>query len=272
MHTANPVEQEWFLKTLGATWFIDGGYGTDVPPGASKVLFVGGIAGLVSGENGPPAQDLARVASRLPGATWLVPNEPNRRDGYDADRIIHDLHDIYTAINGADPTARIVSPPLLNWIFTCIGCPGFGRGTDWAETFRVGYHLAFGEEPPTDIWAMNAYPIDWDNIPTLDPDLMTDQIKGLRAWRDERPFQAGKLISVTEIGLHWGYDEIDFDAAGCNGLPAPSGTYHEAGVTDYRRACTTGSMPTLRPRTSSAAFSTFRTGTSPPARRTGPQV
>lgn len=166
----------------------------------------------------------------------MVANEPNRRDGYDADRIIHDLHDIYTAIKGADPTARIVSPPLLNWIFTCIGCPGFGRGTDWAETFRVGYHLAFGEEPPTDIWAVNAYPIDWDNIPTLVPDLMIDQIKGLRAWRDERPFQAGKPIWVTEIGLHWGYDEIDFDAAGCNGLPAPSGTYREASVTDYLRA------------------------------------
>lgn len=36
LHTANPVEQEWFLKTLGATWFIDGGYGTDVPPGQAE--------------------------------------------------------------------------------------------------------------------------------------------------------------------------------------------------------------------------------------------
>jgi hypothetical protein len=191
-------------------------------------MFIGSFNNIIAGENGPTMDELEELAQVNPGAVWLVANEPNRRPGYEVLNILDDLHDSYAAIKAGDPTARIMSPPMLNWLFTCAGCsPGFTRGTDWAEEFRIEYFYRFGEEPPVDIWAINAYPLDWVNLPTTNPQIVINQIQGLRTWLNERPSQAGKPIWVTEIGLHWAWDGLTFDNATCPGLPFPVGGYHE---------------------------------------------
>ncbi|NQW16375.1 MAG: hypothetical protein HQ478_02710 [Chloroflexi bacterium] len=234
LHTKDPVEQKWFLDQLGADWFIDGGYRPDASAGKNKVLFVGSLPGIVNGEIGPSPDDLEFLANANPGSTWLIANEPNRRPGYDVENVLDDLHDAYAGIKAGDPTAKIVSPPQLNWLFTCLGCTsGFGRGTDWIPLFRQRYMEQFGEEPPIDIWAVNAYPLDWLNLPTINPLIVTTQILGLRVWLNETGSQAHKPIWVTEVGLHWGWDNIKFNQSGCNGLPYPDGTYQEGQTTAY---------------------------------------
>lgn len=233
LHTEEPDEQAWFLDELSASWFIDGTFNPNAPSGKRKLLFVGSLPGINSWEHGPEPADLLEMARDNPGAHWLVANEPNRRPNYGPEEILKDLHDSWKAIKEGDPTAKIVSPPMLNWVFTCSGCPGFIRGTDWAEEFRIRYWDRFSETPPIDIWAVNAYPLDWVNLPTLNPDIVINQIRGLRRWLDQRPDEAGKPIWVTELGLHWGYADIDFDVPGCDGLPTPAGRYHMSGVLDY---------------------------------------
>ena len=236
LHTQNPAEQLWFLDQLGATWFIDGGYGADVPAGKNKIMFVGSLPDISPGETGPTPEDLFSLAQANTGATWLVANEPNRRvlNGYDVENILDDLHDSYVAIKAGDPSALIASPPQLNWLFTCIACnANFPRGTDWIPEFRERYLLRFGEEPPIDIWTVNAYPLVWNDLPTINPQIVTSQILGLRVWLDGTGSQKHKPIWVTEIGLHWGWDNIRFDVPHCNGLPFPDGTYQEGSTTAY---------------------------------------
>ena len=236
LHTQNPVEQEWFLEQLGATWFLDGGYRPDAPDGTNKIMFVGSLPNINSRETGPTDVDLFHLAEANPGAVWVIANEPNRRvdDGYTVENIIDDLQAIYKAIKTADSTARIASPPQLNWLFTCLGCNAtFPRGTDWIPEFREAYFFRTGEEPPIDIWTVNAYPLVWNDLPTINPQIVTNQILGLRVWLDGIPAQKHKPIWVTEVGLHWGWDNIRFDEPGCNGLPFPDGTYQEGSTTAY---------------------------------------
>jgi hypothetical protein len=121
---------------------------------------------------------------------------------------------------------------LLNFTFTCTGCSGsFNRGIDWAETFRLDYFTAYGEEPPVDIWAINAYPLDLNALPALDTGRVISQITGLREWLNARPAQAGKPIWVTEFGVQWAYDQRDMTGGGC--VPKPAGTYDTAGVQGF---------------------------------------
>jgi hypothetical protein len=218
-------EQYSLLDRTGSEWFLD--WTPDPAPQASNhanMLYVSALPG-------PPDDHLANVASSNPGAVWYIIGEPNRKIGHSPAELIPGLKDLYTRIKAADPTARITSPSVLNWDFTCVGCGGYQSGLDWANDFRLTWLALYGEEPPVDIWAIDVYPINWWNLPTVDHAIAVQQIAGLRSWLDNIPGQAAKPIWVTEIGLHWGYDEIDY--ATCSSGPTPLGTYQTDDVKNY---------------------------------------
>jgi hypothetical protein len=228
LHTAEPEAQEWFLKELGTEWFIDGTYDAvdRVPSGYNKVIYIGSLPG-------PSTSQIWDMAAKYRGAVWMVVNEPNRRPDYDADLIVEDLHDIYRTIKTADPTAKLMSPSILNWEFTCTQCIGYQTGYSWLREFRAEYLAAYGEEPPIDIWAVNAYPLDWINLPTVNPAIPIRQISGLRKFLDGIPAHRDKPIWVTELSLHWGWDRMYIGRGDCGDTPSPGGTYHTVAVIEY---------------------------------------
>ena len=228
-HTTNASTQRWLLGQLGIEWFTDGTEDIRfIPAGHNKLI-------LISSLPGPDADKLRQMARNAPGAVWAIVNEPNRRgDDYAADAIVEELDELYSAIRTADPTARITSPPVLNWRFTCEGCPGYMRGITWIEEFRDAFLTNLGKEPPVDIWAINVYPLDWVNLPTVNPQIPIDQVSGLAEYLQATYPGEAKPIWIPELSLHWGWDDILFRQTGCLGRsPSPAGTYQTAQVIDY---------------------------------------
>ena len=232
-HTNDPVKQQWLLDTFETRWFLDYTSGVAViPTGYKKLIYIGNVPG-------PSREAIRDIASQAPGSVWYVVGEPNRRAGYTARTIVSQLHDLYALIREADPTAKITSPSILNFEFTCNGCGGYQKGKDWIEEFRSEYLALYGVEPEVDIWAIDVYPIDWENTPTVDHQIAIEQIEGLREYLDTIPDQQGKPIWITELGLHWGYSDIDWTVEECivNGVqrPAPGGIYETEQVIGYLR-------------------------------------
>jgi hypothetical protein len=242
VHTSDPARQQWFLDTLGTRWFLDYTAGADViQDGHDKPVYIESLPG-------PSTQSIQEIAQQAPGSVWYVVGEPNRRAGYNAGEIVTQLHDLYEKIKAADPTAKITSPSILNWDFTCLGCVppcctppcgvgGYQSGRSWVDEFRAAYLDLYGMEPPVDIWAIDVYPLDWCHRPTVDHQLAIDQVSGLRQYLDAIPEQQGKPIWITELGLHWGWDDWEFTIGGCtiDGIPVPSpeGVYQTDQVIGY---------------------------------------
>ena len=205
---------------------MDFSYHVDaIPDGHEKLLYIGSLPG-------PTPQQIQDLAQQAPGSVWYIVGEPNRRAGYGATEVVQQLHDLYTAIKTADPTAKITSPLILNWDYTCIGCGGFQSGHDWVQEFRTAYLNVYGTEPPVDIWAIDVFPIDWSNLPTVNHQTPIDQITGLRGYLNSIPEQQSKPIWITELGLHWGWDKMlfpgdeDYDP-NCNGLGSDVNSRHQ---------------------------------------------
>jgi len=233
IHTRDPEEQRWFLDRLGTHWFLDQTLGTAPPPsGYEKPLYIGNLPG-------PSAAEIGELARQYPGAVWYILGEPNRRyeDGYvDASSVVEQLHDLYAAIRAADPTARIASPSVLNWEFTCYWCPGYRLGRDWVDEFRFAWRARYGTEPPIDIWSIDVYPLDWRywEFPMTDWRISIEQLAEMQDYLDAIPEHRDKPMWVMELGLHWGWDAWDWEVEGCV-TPAPSGTYQTAQVIEYLR-------------------------------------
>jgi len=94
----------------------------------------------------------------------------------------------------------------------------------------------YGENPPVDYWAIDVYPIVWDTnqLPTVRADIVIEQMEDYRAYLDAMPSEVGKPIIMTEFGLHWGFDGMDFIGAICSGA-YPTGTYQTEAVKSYLR-------------------------------------
>ncbi|MBF8267710.1 MAG: Glycosyl hydrolase catalytic core protein, partial [Dehalococcoidia bacterium] len=238
VHTGNTAKQKWFLDTLGTRWFLDWTDNVDaIPAGHEKVITILSLPG-------PSPQRIQEMVQKAPGSVWYIVGEPNRRGtNYSASAIVTQLHDLYAAIKAADPAARITSPSVLNWDFTCIGCGGLGfkTGHTWVAEFRAAYLAQYGTEPPVDIWAIDIYPLDWLTLPTVNHQIVIEQAIGIWGYLNSIPAQAGKPIWITEMGLHWGWDDMlwpgdaGYDPT-CNGLPQPAGTYQTQKVIGYFRA------------------------------------
>jgi hypothetical protein len=231
VHTSDPVAQQWFLDTLDTKWFLDWNSSMDViPSGHEKLITIGSLPG-------PSAQTIQDIVEVAPGSVWYIVGEPNRRSGYGATAIVAQLHNLYTAIKTADPTARITSPSILNWEFTCVGCGGFQNGREWVTEFRAEYSSQYGMEPPWDILAIDVYPLDWWTLPTVNAQLSIAQVNDMRAYLDSTEL-SDKPIWITELGVHWGYDSMLFPAdegydISCGGLPQPTGAYQTQAVINY---------------------------------------
>ena len=224
LHTRDTSKHSYFLNTVGAQWYLD--FGRDVsvvPSGHRKVISVMSLTG-------PSAAEIASIAQASPGAVWYLMGEANRR--WSVSQVVTPAHDLYTAIKAADPTARVTTPSMLNWDFTCNGCGGYTSGHSWMEAFRSSYETQYGTMP-FEIWAIDVYPIDWLNLPTVNSQIAIDQLTGMRAYLDSFQTYQGKPIWIMEISLHWGWTGMDFSVSGCGGLPTPAGTYQTQQVIGY---------------------------------------
>jgi hypothetical protein len=243
-HTEKPAELASTLNKVESDWYIAFSSDVDnIPSGKNKLIYV-----TVSPSNTVlTAGQIQTIAAARPGSMWYVSGEPNVN--YAVDDVIQDLRYYYIEIKSADPSAIITSPSILNWDFTCIGCGGYTSGESWMTSFVSRYQDLYGEQPPWDRWAIDLYPLDWQNFPNtgfeadviqqyapnLPPpskSIPAKQVEGYRAYIDSLPGRAGEPIIVTEIGIHWGWSEITFSAPGCNSA-APAGEYKPIVVRDY---------------------------------------
>jgi hypothetical protein len=214
------------------TDYIDYSFTTDnIPEGKRKILYVNTV-------NPVQESTIQASATAAPGSVWYVLGEPNGR-GIPVESVLAGLHDTYQVIKDADPTALITSPSILNFNFTCIGCGGFQSGAEWIAIFRDQYLSTYGEEPPIDIWAIDAFPIIWPvdgdveaAFPNTRSDIVIAQIAEYREWIDSIEASEGKPIWITEFGLHWGFSDWVPDSPGCPG-PLPAGEYETDAVRQY---------------------------------------
>ncbi|WP_342822128.1 hypothetical protein [Candidatus Lucifugimonas marina] len=217
------------VASLGVNSYIDFSFsGSASGSGANKVIFIRSIDQV-------NAAQIQNAAIASPGATWYVLGEANVA-GLDPNDIVVGLHDIYNTIKASDPTAKITSPSILNYEFTCILCGGYQSGKSWIQSFITGYSDLYGSPPPVDYWAIDVYPIIWDldQLPTTRSDIALEQISDFRQFLNTLPSESSKPIVVTEIGLHWGFSGMTFSNPECS-TAFPSGEYQTEKVIQYLR-------------------------------------
>ena len=252
---------EYFLNELGVQWYLDFGAQLDnVPVGHFKLAHIppsikietwDAAAGIESLSDAQLASlgvhtraQLAQLAQTNPGTLWYIMGEPNRFSHITSSRFATMYHYYYTALKDADPTAKVMGPAILNWSFICFGCPGYQSGQSWiagtidlttglrAGGFIDAYNSRYGTNPPVDVWAIDVYPLDWNNTPNSGDHvpLAMEQIQKFRDYLDTYPEYVDTPMWLPEIGIHWGYDGWDYDP-----FPnlVPVGNYHWDKMSDY---------------------------------------
>ena len=99
----------------------------------------------------PSAIELPSIIAANPGARWVIGNEPDRRDVQDDIEpavYAHAYHDLYYAIKGADPTARIVAGSIVQ--------PTPLR-LQYLDLILGSYQTRYRESMPVDIWNIHAF-------------------------------------------------------------------------------------------------------------------
>ena len=253
--------KEYFLEELGVEWYLDfNGQLDNVPEGWNKLPYIPpafnddtweGAEGIESLSDVQLAAkgfhsrvQLAQMAQANPGTLWYIAGEPNRHGFITPTKFASVYHYYYTTIKNADPTATIMGPAILNWNFTCLGCIGIQSGQSWLEGvidpgtnkreggFIEKYREKYGTYPPVDVWPIDIYPIDWYNTPNSDfhVDIAVEQISEFRQYLNTFPEYVDTPIWIPEIGIHWGYDNWDYDQ---NYNLIPIGNYHWEKMGDY---------------------------------------
>ena len=254
LHSRSQSDNAYFLDQLGVRWYLDlESDMSQVPAGASKVAYLRVPVG--ASEWGSEAYDgvnemsddevaalgvltateLEQMAAASPGTTWYLFGEPNKYGFITGARFAPMFHHLSSHIRTGDPTAKIVSPSLLNWDWTCYQLCYYEPGKNWIAGFISAYESRYGAKPDVDAWAMDTYPIDWVRTPNAGvphAQIVIDQITGLRDYLATIPEYAGTPIWITEISLHVGYDGWTQDPPG-SGNFMPVGDYHWDGLSDY---------------------------------------
>ena len=276
MLRASKSETRYFLEELGVKWYLE--FNSDmsqIPESARKVPFIqvptsasvwnSGQAANIESLTDEQIADLGfatraqvrSMASAAPGSYWYIFGEANRYGYMTGTRFAPVFHYFYTQIKIGDPDAKIIGTSLLNWDYTCLGCPGsfacegpsltgYQCGKVWLKEFVSAYESQYGMKPPVDVWAMDVYPIDWTNTPNNDPlkrafyaakgdlfmhwEIAIRQLEGMRAYLDSILEYMNTPIWITEIAVHVGYDGW---TTGADGGLEPVGNYNWDKMSDY---------------------------------------
>ena len=177
--------------------------------------------------------ELGQMAQGSPGSYWYLFGEPNRYGYITGTLFAPVFHYLMTAIKEADPDpdAKIVSPSILNWTWTCFQLCSYQQGRVWLQQLIAAYESRYpGEKPPLDVWAIDIYPIDWVRTPNsaLHASIAISQLQGMRQYLNTISQYVNTPIWITEVAVHVGYDGWDFDSP-----LDPVGAYHWDKMSDY---------------------------------------
>jgi hypothetical protein len=266
IHTNTTSDNEYFLDTLGVDWFLD--YRTElnnVPEGKHKIAYVdmprdralwdsGDLVNIATAGDALIAhwgfthpETIRSIASDNPGTHWYLFGETNRRGYMHGDRFAPVFKYFAELIRDSDESAVIISPSILNWDYTCVGCDhlvpcnfsfgtfslsGYQCGMDWVKAFVAEYmRIDNGSKPPVDIWAIDVYPLDWQNTPNsiMHAQTAIDQLKGMRNYLNDNGYP-NTPIWITEIAVHVGFP-LKWDAS--QGKYVRNGAYDSAKMAEY---------------------------------------
>ncbi len=236
LENRTPAQKEAGLKNAlsktGAGWWYQ--YGANIPdvPGAQQVQLLR-VWGRFAQEQGYK-RELDRLLALLktPASQpvyWLIGNEPNTpgQDDIDPAAYARALAVIVPAIKKNRPQDVIIGPNVLNWSATCSACPGFTSGRDWVVRFNQAYQAQNGgQAAPIYIWSIHTYNLDWNKLPLINQTQDARQLEELRGYLDSLSTERGKPIWLTEFGVVWGFDGLEWQQdAQKNWMALPRGTY-----------------------------------------------
>ena len=238
LHASSESDRQYFLQQLGVLWYLQFGIGTSrIPDGANQLTLVpvptdSGVWNSRQVESIESLSDdqiralgfldrsqILQMVQAAPGSYWYIFGEANRY-GYMSGTLFAPVFNYFsTEITSADSNAKIIGTSILNWDYICVGCPGYQTGEAWLNEFIGAYEGRYGQKPVVDVWGIDTYPIDWDNTPNNDPQILGSykgesvlhshivikQLEGMREYLDINGY-AGTPIWITEIGLHVGFD------------------------------------------------------------------
>ncbi len=262
MHSNAKDDIRYFLEELGVKWYLDFNHEmANVPATANKVPYVAmptdptvwtsGQAQAIGtmtnsqivalGFRDPV--NIRSTAIAYPGSYWYIFGEANRYDFMTGERFAPVFRYYVNQIKLADDTAKIIGTSILNWDWTCFGCPGlfdcegimltgYQCGKAWLKSFVNAYETAYGGKPPVDVWAIDAYPLDWVRTPnsSIHAQIVIDQLVGMRGYLDTIRQYADTPIWITEVAVHVGYDGWKI---GENGRLEPVGDYRAEKMSEY---------------------------------------
>lgn len=199
-------------RLLGFGWYLDW---TVRPSGlrSAEVSYMPMIR-LLDGQITPSGDSLLAAVDALPGALWLIGNEPDVKwqDNVTPEAYAQAYHDLYALLKGRDPTCNVA-----------IG--GVSQPTPlrlrYLDRILQAYRERYGQEMPVDVWNVHNFVLreergSWgvDIPPGMDDDagrlyeiddhddlaLFRQQLVEFRRWMAERGQQDKPLI-VTEYGI-----------------------------------------------------------------------
>jgi len=223
---ARDVDQA-LVRRLGLGWYLNWGVRPDSYR-SPEVTYVPMIR-LREGEIVPDGEDLRVAARAMPGALWLVGNEPDVKwqDNVTPDAYAVAYHHVYTLLKEEDPTCQVA-----------IG--GISQPTPlrlrYLERILAAYEREYGEPMPVDVWNVHNFVLreerdSWgvDIPPGMDEDagrlyeiadhddleIFRQQIVDFRRWMVAQGQQDKPLI-VTEYGIlmpaEYGFPEEQVEA------------------------------------------------------------
>ena len=177
-----------------------------------------------------------KAKGSLQHSYWMIGNEPNVPGQDDTPPAVYakTLHDMVAAIKAVDAGATIIGPNVLNWNYTCNGCPGYTPGQTWFQQMEDAYTNLYQAALPFDAYSMHTYSLDWSSLPLINHSRDVAQIQAMRTYLDANPDTRNKPMWLTEFGVIWGYDGLGFtkDANG-NQKAVPQGTLRTDLITQY---------------------------------------
>ncbi len=202
---------DYDLTWLSPGWYLD--WQVRLPPETVEIEYAPMVRVSEEGFRPDPQAILAAVDA-LPGAMWLLGNEPDVRwqDNTTPEAYARHYHMLYTLIKGRDPTARVAIAGLSQ--------PTALR-LRYLDRVLAAYEAMYSEPMPVDVWNIHAFILreeadSWGvGIPPGfddrqgelyeiadhdDLEIFQRQILGFRYWMWTRGYRDKPLI-VSEYGI-----------------------------------------------------------------------